>query len=616
MKTTIKISIVILSIFLINACKKDKPTPPVMTTIVVNEISYTTATSGGNVTDEGGAPVLSMGICWNTSVNPIIDNNKTIESKSSLAFTSNLIQLSPNTLYYVRAYATNSAGTGYGNQVSFTTSKLEVPDLTTAAVTEITKISATSGGNVTEENGSSVTAKGICWDTSANPATSDNKTTDGTGTGTFTSSITGLLPGTTYYVRAYATNSTGTAYGNEISLTTNPDLATLNTTVVSTITNISAASGGTITSDGGATVTERGICWSKSQNPTTDNNKTPSGTGSGAFISLISGLRGSTTYYLRAYATNSVGTAYGSEIRFETFPPTPPVLNSTSISSLTTNSAKSGGTITSDGGADITASGICWNTGHSPTINNNITTDISAGGIFASNITNLTPNTTYYLKSYATNSVGTGYGDELVFKTYTTIDVDGNGYYSVIIGTQTWLTENLKTSKYSNGDFIGTTNPSTLDVSGESTPKYQWASMGNESYVSTYGRFYTWYAVTDIRNVCPTDWHVPSDAEWTTLVSLLGGESVAGGKLKEIGITHFASPNDGATNEYGFTVLPAGYRTGYGLFSGITDSGNFWTTTENTATDAWNRGIWSGSTGVSHGYFVKSFGFSVRCIKD
>jgi|WetSurMetagenome_2_1015567.scaffolds.fasta_scaffold00496_7 uncharacterized protein (TIGR02145 family) len=616
MKNLFRISEAILLIILISSCKKDKPTPPVITTTSVTEISYLTATSGGDVTNEGGAPIISKGVCWNTSASPTISNSKTIESGGSGVFTSNLTQLSPNTLYYVRSYATNSAGTGYGNQVSFTTRKLEVPDLTTKTVTEITKVSAASGGNVTEENGSSVTARGICWATSTNPTTSDNKTSDGTGTGAFTSSITGLLPGTTYYVRAYATNTTGTGYGNEISLTTNPDLSTLTTTAVSTITNISAASGGTISKDGGAGITVRGICWSKIQNPTTDNNKTTNGTGTGIFISSATGLKGSTTYYIRAYAINSVGTAYGNELSFTTLPPTTPIITSTPISSLKTNSVISGGTISNDGGADIIASGVCWDTGHNPTINNDKTTDISVGGSFVSNITNLIPNTTYYLRSYATNSVGTGYGEELVFKTYAALDADGNGYYSVIIGIQTWLTANLKTTKYSNGNLIGTTNPSTLDVSGESTPEYQWAPGNNESNVSTYGRLYSWYAVKDTRNVCPTDWHVPSDAEWTTLVNSTGGESVAGGKLKEIGLTHFESPNIGATDEYGFTVLPAGYRTGYGLFSGMTDSGNFWTTTENSATDAWNRGIFSGGIAVGHNYFVKSFGFSVRCIKD
>jgi uncharacterized protein (TIGR02145 family) len=178
------------------------------------------------------------------------------------------------------------------------------------------------------------------------------------------------------------------------------------------------------------------------------------------------------------------------------------------------------------------------------------------------------------------------------------------------------MAQNLITTKYQNGALIGTTSPAQLDISGESNPKYQWVPGANEINVSTYGRLYTWYAITDSRNVCPLNWHVPSNSEWTTMVNFLGGESIAGGKLKEAGLIHFASPNDGATNESGFTTLPAGYRNSHGLFGGITDSGQFWTTTEFNAADAWSRSNWSGSTGVGNMYFVKSFGFSVRCIKD
>jgi len=138
----------------------------------------------------------------------------------------------------------------------------------------------------------------------------------------------------------------------------------------------------------------------------------------------------------------------------------------------------------------------------------------------------------------------------------TVTDVDGNVYHTVEIGTQVWMVENLKTTKYRNGDLIGTTTPATLDISSEATPKYQWAFEGNESNVNTYGRLYTWWAVTDIRGVCPTGWHVPTEDDWITLTTYLGGEDVAGGKLKEAGTTHWWAPNEGATNSSGFTALP------------------------------------------------------------
>jgi len=197
----------------------------------------------------------------------------------------------------------------------------------------------------------------------------------------------------------------------------------------------------------------------------------------------------------------------------------------------------------------------------------------------------------------------------------TVKDNDSNVYKTVTIGTQVWMAENLKTTKYRNGDLIGTTTPATLDISGETTPKYQWTYDGNESNVATYGRLYTWYAVTDNRNVCPAGWHVPSDAEWTTLITFLGGIRVAGGKLKETGTTHWQSPNIGATNESGFTALPSGGREANGTFGGVGDDGLWWSSSETSATIAYNRymdylGFVSSSLGS------KQDGFSVRCLRD
>ena len=161
-----------------------------------------------------------------------------------------------------------------------------------------------------------VTARGVCWSTGQNPTITDNKTTDGTGSGAFSSSITRVNAETTYYVRAYATNSIGTSYGTQVSFSTK--LPVISTTVLSSITATNANSGGNLTDIGGAAVTDRGVCWSTSSNPTISDNKTTNGTGSGIFTSYISGLTFGTTYFLRAYATNSIGTAYGSEISFRT----------------------------------------------------------------------------------------------------------------------------------------------------------------------------------------------------------------------------------------------------------------------------------------------------------
>jgi uncharacterized protein (TIGR02145 family) len=198
-------------------------------------------------------------------------------------------------------------------------------------------------------------------------------------------------------------------------------------------------------------------------------------------------------------------------------------------------------------------------------------------------------------------------------------DVDGNVYKTVTIGTQVWMAENLKTTRYRNGDLIGTTNPDTLDILSESTPKYQWAYEGSELIADTYGRLYTEYAVTDSRNVCPTGWHVPTNAEFTTLTTFLGGESVAGVKLKEAGTKHWRYNNPSvpsATNETGFTALPSGYRASWGFpritqFEELGYSCGWWS----SMGSQWETG-YIGDGAFFGGGRVFEWGFSVRCLRD
>jgi uncharacterized protein (TIGR02145 family) len=203
----------------------------------------------------------------------------------------------------------------------------------------------------------------------------------------------------------------------------------------------------------------------------------------------------------------------------------------------------------------------------------------------------------------------------------TVTDIDGNIYHAVTIGTQTWLVENLKTTKYRNGDLIGTTSPATLDYSNELTPKYQFAYNGDENYVATYGRLYTWYALTDSRKICPIGWHVSTDKEWTTMVNFLG-DSVVGDKIRESGTMHWNSPNKGATNESGFTALAAGSRWSSAeankpIFVQLGEVGHYWTDTasEEDSTLAYRWLIMPWHT-IQTAIAKKSNGWPVRCIKD
>jgi uncharacterized protein (TIGR02145 family) len=198
----------------------------------------------------------------------------------------------------------------------------------------------------------------------------------------------------------------------------------------------------------------------------------------------------------------------------------------------------------------------------------------------------------------------------------TVTDIDGNLYNIITIGTQQWMKENLRTTRYLNGELIGTTTPSTFDIILESTPKYQWAYGGSESNALTYGRLYTWYAATDSRKLCPSGWHVSSDDEWTTLTTFLSGEAIAGGKLKESGTTHWLTPNMGATNEIGFSALPGGSRFYWGDFGGIGIFTDILSSTEKTDLLVIVRNMAYNYNFIDRAPRNKSDGMSVRCIKD
>jgi uncharacterized protein (TIGR02145 family) len=640
MRHILEILIIFLFVFLLSACRKEKQIPPVISTTKVTEISYTTAISGGKVTNEGGTPVLSKGICWSVNAEPTMADNKTTEEIKTKEFSSTITQLNPDTKYYARAYASNIAGIGYGNVVSFLTKKTGIPILTTTAISSITGSSAISGGNISDDSGSLVTENGICWGTESNPTTDNNKLYYGAGLGLFVSTLNGLKPGTKYFVRAYATNNVGIAYGNEITFTTNSILSVLTTSLIFNITSMSAQTGGDISDNGGAAITERGICWSISQNPGISDNKLISGSGTGVFTSLISGLTGNTKYFVKAYSINSAGIAYGNEISFTTNPPILPLLSTTDVSSVTISSAVSGGAITNDGGSVITSRGICWNIVRDPTIADNKTINGSGRESFISNITGLEPNSLYYLRAYATNGVGTAYGNELIVRTYfgTVSDIDGNIYYTIKIGTQTWMADNLKTTKYNNGDLIGTTIPPDWDISAEITPKYQWAYGGVEANAAVYGRLYTWFTATDSRKVCPSNWHLASDNEWTTMENYLIdngynydgttthyiydkiGKSLAGTKLwKLIGtqgsVGNFDYPD--YRNKSGFTALPGGTRTNNGVFFDIGVVAYWWTGTEGSGTFAWVRNLYYSNTNINRiGNQKTDLALSLRCIAD
>lgn len=196
----------------------------------------------------------------------------------------------------------------------------------------------------------------------------------------------------------------------------------------------------------------------------------------------------------------------------------------------------------------------------------------------------------------------------------TVTDIDGNVYHVVKIGSQDWLVENLKVTHYRNGEAI----PNIADnAAWEASLTGAYCDYNNNTGISnTYGRLYNWYAVDDNRNIAPGGWHVATDADWTVLADFLGGEAVAGGKLKETGTTHWNSPNSGATNSSGFKALPGGHREFGGTFDYIGNAAEFWTATESSEQEAWCKWLNFGATDVYSIVNLKNFGYSVRCVRD
>ncbi|MFO7656810.1 MAG: FISUMP domain-containing protein [Bacteroidales bacterium] len=732
----------------------------------IGQISEYTGNVYVNIKYDGGSSITERGVCWSTDVTPVYSGNHLSSGTGSGVFSISLSGLTHSSNYRVRAYARNSEGITYSNEMTFIT-KVALPVITTTNITSITSNSVSSGGNVSAGTNITVISRGVCWSLNPKPTINSNKTLNGSGTGTFTSNVSSLVPNTKYYIRAYATVAGGVAYGNELFFTTLPlnetgnmtdardgkayktvrignqwwmaenlnynsfggswyydndssnffqdgrlykwqnalnscpsgwhlptdnewktmeitlgisasdaeitgwrgtnqalslftggpigfnirfagqyypygafgdhgAIATFwtssghdtenawyrgfnlnhgdihrypyskdygysvrclkNTTAVvllDSIGQISENSGTAyiiITYDGGANITERGVCWSTSENPIRTGNHISSGSGTGSLIIPISSLQHSTKYYVRAYALNSLGTSYSSQISFTTKVALPNV-TSTSISSISSNTATSGGNVTGSG-ITVTGRGICWSTSPLPTIDNSKTSNGSGTGLFTSNITGLNPNTKYYVRAYATVSGGVAYGNELIFNTLPvnqtgaiTDSRDGKTYKTIQMGTQWWMAENLKYSSVNS-----------------------WFYQNDSITYSVYGKLYNYESA---QNACPLGWHIPSNTEWKILEY-------------NIGITDTASTSEWhGTNEayklflggsMGFNIIFGGQYTN-GFYNSEATIAGFWTSTQTVTSNAWYRGFNIERGDIHHYSFSKDSRFSVRCIK-
>tara|TARA_R110002073_G_scaffold72537_1_gene177670 strand:- start:704196 stop:705386 length:1191 start_codon:yes stop_codon:yes gene_type:complete len=379
---------------------------------------------------------------------------------------------------------------------------------------------------------------------------------------------------------------------------TNVNMVT--TAEVNFISETKATGGGRIFNGGKSTVNSRGICWGTAPAPTLSNNRTIDGSGDGNFISSLTALQPNTTYYVRAYASNSDGTVYGDDVKFTTQSSAVPILQTMTISNITATSCKSGGSIQFEGASAVTDRGVCWSVNNPPTIADSKTSDGIGVGDFTSSVTGLDSNFSYYVRAYATNSEGTAYGNLLYFKPYksTVTDIDGNVYTTVSIGSQVWTVENLKVTKYQNGDLIPTITDNAL---WNTTKSGAFCNYDNSAAnTNTYGLLYNWYAASDSRNVAPEGWRVATYEDYQQLVNYLGGPWEAEAKMKI----------------NGFKPLPSGKRNRDGNFYDKDVYPYYWTATEYHEGSTWARYLVLDGGVLDIVNLSKNYGFAIRCIRN
>jgi len=403
------------------------------------------------------------------------------------------------------------------------------------------------------------------------------------------------------------------------------------TVVTGTVSNITP-DGATISADvaskGSSDVTARGLCHSETSNPTMTDTCVDSGIGMGTFTVTLTDLSLGVRYYARPYAINAAGTAFGNQVSF--IPGfVPPIVITGTAGNVTANSATVVGNVTDSGGAPVTGRGVCYAKTQHPTIVNSCISSGSGTGSFVVNISNLFSGTTFYVRTYVANAHETVYGNEVSFTTLTyftngggVTDIDGNTYATVIINGQEWMAENLKTTRYNNGEVIPNVTDSVAWIHLDTGAWVNYKNLSDNDAV--YGKLYNWHAVNNSMGLCPTGWHVPTDAEWTAMTGVFGSNIYVntGGKLKAT--THWRSPNTGATNESGFSGIPGGGRkgghgtfgSGYSTFVELGSIGYWWSSTQGSGTNNGRiRHLNYNSGDVFRTSSDKRDGFSVRCMR-
>jgi len=634
-------------LLILSSCTKIEREAKVITG-VVRDISSYSAKVDGDVVDLGEGITL-YGHCWS-----VIPDPETADSKTSLGnranpgqFTSNLSSLQPGTKYYVWAYAQSGEDVIYGDATSFTT-----------RANNITFNPSLNYGTVKDIDGNEYRTIRI----GTQNWMAENLKTTRYQDGNF------IIHGLTDNDWTYANQGLYTNYNNDPGY--DPDYGKLyNWFAIADSRNICPVGWHVPTKDEwqilvsysfGGKLKESGTLHWESPNTGATNES--------GFTALPGGLRNeynfawigqsglwwsSTPYWAEPewpeatgfhgssnygdfVEDNAIYLRRGLSVRCLEGPPviTLPYVKTSGVLNISSNTASCGGLVNSEGYGTVTIRGVCWSTSENPTVSNSRTTDGSGSGTFTSNITGLTPNTTYYVRAYAINSVGTAYGEEISFTTdpITVTDADGNVYNAVMLGNQVWMAENLKTTRFNDGSII----PLVTDITAWSnltTSGYCWYENNEAANKNLYGALYNWYAV-DTEKLCPSGWHVPTDSDWSNLVSYLishgynydgttSGNKIAKAMASTTGWSF--SSNAGAVgntdypekrNATGFSALPGGCRGDYGDFFNRAIIGYWWTSSEEYYSSATLRVMYYDLFDLDAAGMDKNFGFYVRCLKD
>ena len=392
---------------------------PQLETLDPVAISDTVIQIGGQIHSNGGDQITSKGICWASSQNPDTSQQYTAEGAGSNSFISTITGLSPNTRYYFRAYAINSAGISYGNSIQAIT-QIGLAKVNTLTPTDQSTSTVMAGGEITHTGGGYINDKGLCWGISSDPTLSDSTASLGQGNAPFTLQIEHLLPNTEYFIRAYATNQAGVAYGQNQSFTTRVDLATIQTLAATDVGQDSAKLHASVDYDGYGTLLFNGFCWDTVSNPDTTKQHIKLAGQLGQYSQVIRGLSANTNYFFRSFTANEAGLVYGGQQSFTTLPG-PPVLGAIDSLHLTDHSVIIQSSVVNTSGLVVDTAGFCWALTPMPDTSDHLFfASLNAELQFEGLLDTLSANTSYYIRAFATNAGGINYSEDFSITTKET----------------------------------------------------------------------------------------------------------------------------------------------------------------------------------------------------